>query len=90
MATKTQEYLKALAGQRDLPSDVCCTTLTQDLIIDATNRVNALDEEVQQMKSNPDVFDIVGTQPQNIKKLRFNMRHPKAGSWITVYGKKRP
>ena len=61
MATKTQEYLKALAGQRVLPEDVCCTTLTQDLIIDATERVNALDEEVQQMKSNPDVFDIVGT-----------------------------
>ena len=61
MATKTQEYLKALAGQRALPEDVCCTTLTQDLIIDATNRVNALDEEVQQMKNNPDVFDIVGT-----------------------------
>lgn len=61
MATKTQEYLKALAGQRALPGDVCCTTLTQDLIIDATERVNALDEEIQQMKSNPDVFDIVGT-----------------------------
>ena len=61
MATKTQEYLKALAGQRALPDDVCCTTLTQDLIIDATERVNALDEEIQQMKSNPDVFDIVGT-----------------------------
>ena len=61
MATKTQEYLKALAGQRALPEDVCCTTLTQDLIISATERVNALDEEVQQMKSNPDVFDIVGT-----------------------------
>lgn len=61
MATKTQEYLKALAGQRALPEDVCCTTLTQDLIIDATERVNALDAEIQQMKSNPDVFDIVGT-----------------------------
>lgn len=61
MATKTEEYLKALAGQRALPEDACCTTLTQDLIISATERVNALDEEVQQMKSNPDVFDIVGT-----------------------------
>lgn len=61
MPTKTQEYLQALAGQRALPEDVCCTTLTQDLIIDATERVNALDAEIQQMKSNPDVFDIVGT-----------------------------
>lgn len=59
MATKTQEYLKALAGQRTLPEDVCCTTLTQDLIIDATERVNTLQEELDRISEEEFTFTLV-------------------------------
>lgn len=61
MGTKTQEYLAALAGEGELPEAGCCMTATQSLIYDAAVRVNALDEEVQELKSNPDVVDIVAT-----------------------------
>ena len=61
MATKTEEYLAALAGERELPEAGCCMTTTQSLIYDAAVRVNALDEEVQELKDNPEVSDIVGT-----------------------------
>ena len=61
MGTKTEEYLKALAGEGELPEAGCCMTTTQSLIYDAAVRVNALDEEVQELKSNPDVVDIVST-----------------------------
>ena len=61
MLTKTQEYLAALAGEGELPEAGCCMTTTQSLIYDAAVRVNALDEEVQELKSNPDVVDIVAT-----------------------------
>lgn len=42
MATKTEQFLEALAGLRELPEDTCCATKTQSLIIAATERVNAL------------------------------------------------
>lgn len=61
MPTKTEEYLKALAGEGELPEAGCCMTTTQSLIYDAAVRVNALDEDVQELKSNPDVVDIVST-----------------------------
>lgn len=61
MGTKTQEYLAALAGEGELPEAGCCMTTTQGLIYDAAVRVNALDEDVQELKSNPDVVDIVST-----------------------------
>ena len=61
MGTKTQEYLAALAGEGELPEAGCCMTTTQSLIYDAAVRVNALDEDVQELKSNPDVVDIVST-----------------------------
>lgn len=61
MGTKTQEYLAALAGEGELPEAGCCMTATQSLIYDAAARVNALDEDVQELKSNPDVVDIVST-----------------------------
>lgn len=61
MPTKTQEYLAALAGEGELPEAGCCMTTTQSLIYDAAVRVNALDEDVQELKSNPDVVDIVST-----------------------------
>lgn len=44
MATKTEEYLRALAEGGDAPTG-CCMTNTQKLIAQATERVNALDEE---------------------------------------------
>lgn len=61
MGTKTQEYLAALAGEGELPEAGCCMTTTQSLIYDAAVRVNNLDEEVQEIKNNPDVVDIVAT-----------------------------
>lgn len=61
MGTKTEEYLKALAGEGELPEAGCCMTTTQSLIYDAAVRVNNLDEEVQAIKNNPDVVDIVAT-----------------------------
>ena len=61
MATKTEKYLAALAGEGDLPEARCCMTNTQKLIYDAAVRVNNLDEEVQEIKNNPDVVDIVDT-----------------------------
>lgn len=61
--TKTQSYLRVAAeGNRaDLPADNCCNTKTQSLIVDVAERVIGLDEEVQQLKNNPDVYDIVNT-----------------------------
>lgn len=61
MATKTEKYLAALAGEGELPEAGCCMTNTQKLIYDAAVRVNNLDEEVQEIKNNPDVVDIVAT-----------------------------
>lgn len=61
--TKTQSYLRvAGSGNRaDLPTDNCCNTKTQNLIVDVAKRVIGLDEEVQELKNNPDVVDIVDT-----------------------------
>lgn len=61
MPTKTEQYLAALAGEGELPEAGCCMTNTQKLIYDAAVRVNNLDEEVQELKNNPDVVDIVAT-----------------------------
>lgn len=60
MGTKTEEYLRILAEGGDAPTD-CCMTNTQKLIYDAAVRVNNLDEDVQELKNNPDVVDIVST-----------------------------
>ena len=61
--TKTDSYLRIAAeGNRaDLPANTCCNTKTQNLILDVAERVIGLDEEVQEIKNNPDVFDIVDT-----------------------------
>lgn len=61
MATKTEKYLAALAGEGELPEAGCCMTNTQKLIYDAAVRVDNLDEEVQELRNNPDVVDIVAT-----------------------------
>lgn len=60
MVTKTQTFLQGLAGGT-LPDRSCCMTTTQNLIYDAAVRVNNLDNEIQTLKNNPDVVDIVST-----------------------------
>lgn len=60
MVTKTQTFLEGLAGGT-LPDRSCCMTTTQNLIYDAAVRVNNLDNEIQTLKNNPDVVDIVPT-----------------------------
>lgn len=61
--TRTQQYLGIAAnGNRaDLPSETCCETRTQTLTREVAERVIGLDEEVQELKNNPDVVDIVET-----------------------------
>lgn len=61
--TRTQQYLGVAAngGRADLPGESCCETRTQTLVREVAERVIGLDEEVQEMKNNPDVVDIVDT-----------------------------
>lgn len=61
--TREQQYLGIAAnGNRaDLPTETCCETRTQTLTREVAERVIRLDEEVQEIKNNPDVVDIVDT-----------------------------
>lgn len=61
--TKTQNYLDVAAhgARRDLPSDNCCNTRTQNLIVDVAKRIMDVEDEVERLKNNPDVADIVET-----------------------------
>lgn len=61
--TKTQSYLRAAAeGSRaDLPTDTCCNTKTQDLILGVAERIMDVEDEVERLENNPDVVDIVAT-----------------------------
>ena len=61
--TKTQQYLGIAANgtRADLPSDNCCNTRTQSLIIDVAERIMDVEDEVETLKNNPDVADIVAT-----------------------------
>ncbi len=61
--TRTQQYLGIAANGRraDLPSETCCETRTQTLIRNVAERVISLEEEVERIENNPDVFDIVDT-----------------------------
>lgn len=61
--TKTESYLRAAAeGTReDLPTDNCCNTKTQNLILGVANRIMDVEDEVEELKNNPDVVDIVDT-----------------------------
>jgi hypothetical protein len=60
---KTQKYLGIAAnGNRaDLPTETCCETRTQTLIRNVAERIISLEEEVERIENNPDVFDIVDT-----------------------------
>ena len=61
--TKTESYLRIAAeGERDdLPTDTCCNTKTQNLILGVANRIMNVEDEVEELKNNPDVVDVVGT-----------------------------
>lgn len=61
--TKTESYLRAAAeGARvDLPTDTCCNTKTQNLILGVANRIMDVEDEIEELENNPDVVDIVAT-----------------------------
>lgn len=61
--TKTNQYLDVAANgtRADLPSDTCCETRTQTLIRGVAERIMDVEDEVEELKNNPDVVDIVDT-----------------------------
>ena len=61
--TKTNQYLDIAANgtRADLPSDTCCETRTQTLIRGVAERIMDVEDEVEGLKNNPDVVDIVDT-----------------------------
>lgn len=61
--TKTNQYLDIAANgtRADLPTDTCCETRTQTLIRGVAERIMDVEDEVEEIKNNPDVFDIVPT-----------------------------
>lgn len=61
--TKTNQYLDIAANgtRADLPADTCCETRTQTLIRGVAERVMDVEDEVEEIKNNPDVVDIVPT-----------------------------
>lgn len=61
--TKFNQYLNVLAnGDRgDLPTQTCCETRSETLIRESAERVMDIEDEVQELKNNPDVVDIVDT-----------------------------
>lgn len=71
--TKTQQYLDIAArGTRADLQRGCCNTRTQDLIMDVAERIiteeetryredQILQSEIDEIKNNPDVYDIVAT-----------------------------
>lgn len=73
--TRTQQYLDIAAnGSRaDLPTETCCETRTQTLIRGVAERIiteeetraaadRVLQGEIDEIRDNPDVFDIVATK----------------------------
>ena len=60
--TKTEAMLRILGngGSADAYRG-CCNTKTQSYVLDAIDRVQGLEDEVDALKNNPDVVDIVPT-----------------------------
>lgn len=60
--TKTEALLNILGNGGDASSyKGCCNTKTQSYILDAIDRVQNVEDEVEELKNNPDVVDIVDT-----------------------------
>ena len=60
--TKTEQMLDVLGnGGSAAQFRGCCNTKTQSYILDAIDRVQHLEDEIEEMKNNPDVVDIVAT-----------------------------
>ena len=61
--TKTNQYLDIAANgtRADLPTDTCCETRSQTLIREVAERIMDVEDEVEEIKNNPDVVDIVAT-----------------------------
>lgn len=60
--TKTEALLNILGNGGDpTPYVGCGNTKTQNYILDAIGRVNGIEQEVEDLKNNPDVVDIVDT-----------------------------
>ncbi len=60
--TKTEAMLNILGnGGSAAAYRGCCNTKTQSYVLDAIDRVQGLEDEVNELKNNPDVADIVAT-----------------------------
>lgn len=60
--TKTEAMLNVLGnGGSGDEFRGCCNTKTQQYILDAIDRVQGVEDEVEELKNNPDVVDIVDT-----------------------------
>lgn len=60
--TKTEQMLNVLGNGGDASQfRGCCNTKTQSYILDAIDRVQTVEDEVEAIKNNPDVADIVET-----------------------------
>ena len=60
--TKTEALLDILGNGGDASSyRGCCNTKTQSYILDAIDRVQNVEDEVEELKNNPDVVDVVAT-----------------------------
>lgn len=60
--TKTEALLSVLGNGGSVEGITgCCNTKTQTYIIDAINRIQGVESEVEELKNNPDVVDIVNT-----------------------------
>lgn len=60
--TKTEALLNILGNGGDASEyKGCCNTKTQNYILDAIDRVQNVEDEVEELKNNPDVVDIVDT-----------------------------
>lgn len=60
--TKTEAMLNTLGNGGNADEfRGCCNTKTQQYILDAIDRVQNVEDEVEELKNNPDVVDIVDT-----------------------------
>ena len=75
--TKTEALLNVLGNGGDASQyKGCCNTKAQSYILDAIDRIQNVEDEVEELKNNPDVVDIVDTyadlQAYNTQHLTEN------------------